>query len=457
MVKGLKLSYRAIESGSAVGPFFWSAYDQDDSDPHLHIIYRKSDVRKKAATRGWELTLSYAFRTRMTTGYLKGTKSANLDLVIQHLMACSNYVGHPMLLPLIILSLDMDGEDEKRHRMSRETLRKLENAISGRDEIELSESYYLTKDGSVDLDAIQGELVECHTKVLWKRPKAYKEIIREMEKGMDRFAEINADWKQKHQTLSRQNKRFCATLLVSSSDSSSVNSREPVDGRDVESGRDSDDAARESQRRRHFKNRIRYNEASLGREMRILHRIMLSRLEFYTCKLTGMENYAHTTIERLNLQREILDSLNARTSSKLSLNMAGEQKRISHASKRDSTAMKALSLMGALFLPATFISSVFSMTFFDWQIGDNSPPGEHRTVAPELWIYFVVTLPVTITILVGWWLWDHKRENQFRLEDKNIDKEIHDMEKECIKSMRQRNLSRYETWGTKKRETFMTF
>lgn len=93
----------------------------------------------------------------------------------------------------------------------------------------------------------------------------------------------------------------------------------------------------------------------------------------------------------------------------------------------------------------------------DFPPTDNSPPGEHRTVAPELWIYFVVTLPVTITILVGWWLWDHKRENQFRLEDKNIDKEIHDMEKECIKSMRQRNLSRYETWGTKKRETFMTF
>ena len=35
MVRTLKLPFRAIESGSVVGPFFWCSMDQDDDDPHL--------------------------------------------------------------------------------------------------------------------------------------------------------------------------------------------------------------------------------------------------------------------------------------------------------------------------------------------------------------------------------------------------------------------------------------
>ena len=49
--------------------------------------------------------------------------------------------------------------------------------------------------------------------------------------------------------------------------------------------------------------------------------------------------------------------------------MAGEQRRLAHASKRDSTAMKTISLLGAVFLPGTLVSSIFSMTFFDFQEG----------------------------------------------------------------------------------------
>jgi Mg2+ and Co2+ transporter CorA len=54
---------------------------------------------------------------------------------------------------------------------------------------------------------------------------------------------------------------------------------------------------------------------------------------------------------------------------RLNLEIAGEQRRIAHASKRDSTAMKTISLMGALFLPGTYLASVFSMTFFNFQSG----------------------------------------------------------------------------------------
>ena len=35
MVRTMNLPYRGIETNSVVGPFFWSAHDQDDDDPHL--------------------------------------------------------------------------------------------------------------------------------------------------------------------------------------------------------------------------------------------------------------------------------------------------------------------------------------------------------------------------------------------------------------------------------------
>lgn len=55
--------------------------------------------------------------------------------------------------------------------------------------------------------------------------------------------------------------------------------------------------------------------------------------------------------------------------SKLNLEIASQQRRLAHATKRDGTAMKTLSLLGAIFLPGTFMASIFSMTFFDFNVG----------------------------------------------------------------------------------------
>ncbi|RSM13710.1 hypothetical protein CEP52_001777 [Fusarium oligoseptatum] len=79
MVREMRLPYRGIETTSVVGPFFWCAYDQDDDDPHLQIIHRKSDVLKKGKTRGWEMLLSYSFKTGITTGFIKGTPSSEVE------------------------------------------------------------------------------------------------------------------------------------------------------------------------------------------------------------------------------------------------------------------------------------------------------------------------------------------------------------------------------------------
>ncbi len=49
--------------------------------------------------------------------------------------------------------------------------------------------------------------------------------------------------------------------------------------------------------------------------------------------------------------------------------MLTEQRRLAQASMKDNNATKRLSLLGATFLPGTFLASLFSMVFFDVESG----------------------------------------------------------------------------------------
>ncbi|KAI8677203.1 hypothetical protein LRP88_09769 [Fusarium phalaenopsidis] len=383
MVREMRLPFRGIETTSVVGPFFWCAYDQDDDDPHLQIIHRKSDVLKKGKTRGWEMLLSYSFKTGITTGFIKGTPSSEVEKTLVHLQACAAEVGHPMLLPIIILSYDLSPENDNKQRKARHWLRRLENAVSLRNEVEEQEQYF--QDGLIDVDGLNRDLVECHGNVMWKRPQAYMALAKEMEKAMENFRYL---W-------------------------------------NTSASEDMCEAERKQRK-----------------ELDKLHRSMVARLDFYKVKLTGLENYIHTTLERLKVQREALYNIMSQREARLNLEIAGEQRRIAHASKRDSTAMKTLSLMGALFLPGTYLASVFSMTFFDF--GRDADP----VVSIQLWVYFAITVPVTALIVGCWMYLDRRRREQHKKDDADLEKNIDKMEKEIMFALRKRTMSKANTWNT---------
>lgn len=105
---------------------------------------------------------------------------------------------------------------------------------------EILENEGYVKHDVMDLDQINRDLVECHSQVLWKRPQAYQENIVGIECAMRRF------W-----DMAESDPRY--------------------------GGR--------------------------GGEVDKLHRSMIARLDFYKAKLKGAEHYAHTTLERLNIQR----------------------------------------------------------------------------------------------------------------------------------------------------------
>lgn len=95
------------------------------------------------------------------------------------------------------------------------------------------------------------------------------------------------------------------------------------------------------------------------------------------------------------------------------------------SSSRDSSSMKALAVITAIFLPGEFMSSLFGMGIFDWQSGDESGGGDDSDKDPvvgyDFWVYWAITIPLTILILVLWRAWWVGQDRYFR---KHLSKEL---------------------------------
>ncbi|KAM0817905.1 hypothetical protein AB5N19_03712 [Seiridium cardinale] len=85
--------------------------------------------------------------------------------------------------------------------------------------------------------------------------------------------------------------------------------------------------------------------------------------------------------------------------------------KIAHASKQDSTQMRLISLVGMIFLPGTFLATLFSMSFFQW-IPDDSA----QVVSPWIAIYFALTAIITGGTLWRWKKWKTEDEGNSKAE-----------------------------------------
>ncbi|TKA44296.1 hypothetical protein B0A54_05039 [Friedmanniomyces endolithicus] len=75
--------------------------------------------------------------------------------------------------------------------------------------------------------------------------------------------------------------------------------------------------------------------------------------------------------------------------------------------KQDSAAMNAISVLGLVFLPGTFVSAIFSMSFFHYSASSPSS-AETWTVSANFWVYWATTIPLTMLTVLIWYLW-HRR------------------------------------------------
>jgi Mg2+ and Co2+ transporter CorA len=75
-------------------------------------------------------------------------------------------------------------------------------------------------------------------------------------------------------------------------------------------------------------------------------------------------------------------------------------------SLRDSRTMRGIAWLTMAFLPATFVSSFFGMSFFNGVPGTSAFDEASRYV----WMFFVVAVPISAIVLAGFWYWDRQTQ-----------------------------------------------
>ncbi|KAI0892488.1 hypothetical protein F4806DRAFT_231998 [Annulohypoxylon nitens] len=92
----------------------------------------------------------------------------------------------------------------------------------------------------------------------------------------------------------------------------------------------------------------------------------------------------------------------ARTDTQTTLRLSSLATEISKATQRDGSQMRTIALMTMVFLPGTFVATLFSMTFFDWKLKDE------EMISSYIWIYVVSTVILTVATIGTWYYFTGK-------------------------------------------------
>ncbi|TWU76409.1 hypothetical protein ED733_006785 [Metarhizium rileyi] len=141
---------------------------------------------------------------------------------------------------------------------------------------------------------------------------------------------------------------------------------------------------------RHHAEFLELHEKSPDGQISMSSRNIGNRLAFCHHMLKSSAYRAEANSARL--QSEVTLAFN-----KVSQEDSNVSVQIAHYTRNDSAAMRTIAAVTMLFLPATFISAIFSTSFF------NSEGGNWK-VSGEFWIFWVVAIVVTVASFGSWWL-----------------------------------------------------
>ncbi|KAF1960335.1 hypothetical protein CC80DRAFT_291906 [Byssothecium circinans] len=158
--------------------------------------------------------------------------------------------------------------------------------------------------------------------------------------------------------------------------------------------------------------------------------VLRERLSFIRETLLAAEMKCQYLERSISAQVQTIYSLIAQkdnrlnhSATKASCQIASDSRRIAILTRRDSTDMRIIAAVTLIFLPGTFVATVFSTGLFDWGNGDPTPAGndstggDGKTVSKYIWVYFMLTGALTTVVLIAWglfsWIQRKKMVRQF--------------------------------------------
>ncbi|ETS79631.1 hypothetical protein PFICI_09484 [Pestalotiopsis fici W106-1] len=157
-------------------------------------------------------------------------------------------------------------------------------------------------------------------------------------------------------------------------------------------------------------------ESSLTENAKNGHKELLDYFAFMDVQATELSDFVESLKLRLELQLSVLNNLVAQVDNDVNYDMARLSVKIAQATGLDSTAMKTLAIVTAVFLPPTFIApsqTLFSMSMFDWSSSESTDSDSPQVVASTFWIYWAVSVPLTLLILVAFRLWWRRQKDRY--------------------------------------------
>ncbi|RAH87338.1 hypothetical protein BO86DRAFT_394139 [Aspergillus japonicus CBS 114.51] len=102
----------------------------------------------------------------------------------------------------------------------------------------------------------------------------------------------------------------------------------------------------------------------------------------------------------------------------LGFNLVSQQ--FGHDTKSDSAVMKTIAVVSMVYLPGTFVSGLFGTNFFNFTDGD-----EHTWfMAGSFWLYWAVTIPLTLATMAVWAWWHYFRPAKRRTRKRPVPQRV---------------------------------
>lgn len=99
--------------------------------------------------------------------------------------------------------------------------------------------------------------------------------------------------------------------------------------------------------------------------------------------------------------------------------------------------MKSLAVVTMVFLPGTFVATLFSMPLFDWH-------GSENLSASGLGVYWATAIPLTVVTISIWIVWTYLQTVQVRRQNERVKRSLYEgTEMSEIKILASRRQSEY--------------
>lgn len=147
----------------------------------------------------------------------------------------------------------------------------------------------------------------------------------------------------------------------------------------------------------------------LSRRVQVQLTAVSNPVSLHRCYVADLANPLPTQLFNLIAQKE----------AKVGIAVAEDSRTLASASKEDATAMKTLAAVTVAFLPGTFVAAFFAMPLFQWDAASDG-----MVVSKRFWVYWAVTIPLTVLTLVVWVLWTRRQAKVHRVSEERAREEL---------------------------------